>query len=313
MQPKRDAKWIGVFVIGGIILLLAGIVAFSSTGWFSRQMNFVVYFDSSLNGLEVGSPVSFRGVDIGKVTNIVMEFDPSHQQVNTPVYLEIDPQRFKVSSFSDQISLLADPPMKKMVEKGLRAQLQTKSWITGQRFIELEFHPTYPARFRADKGSKADEIPTIPSQLDQVQETLKNVLASVQKLDLQELVTEAVLTVETTRAAAYEFYSMAHKVNEQIDTLLANANSSTEESTARLKEMKKTLNDISGAAEKVAKMAGNLDSEIRTISPNITKGANNATSAFDQMALAMRALKELAELLERNPDALLTGKQKNAR
>lgn len=313
MQPNREAKLIGVFVVGGLVLLLAGIIAFSSTGLFSRQLNFVMYFDSSLNGLEVGSPVSFRGVDIGRVTNIVMEFDTTRREVNTPVYVEIDPERFKVSSFTDQLNLLSEPPMKRMVDKGLRAQLQTQSWITGQMYIELEFHPTYPARFQAEKDSGVDEIPTIPSQLDQVQATLKNVMASVQKLDLQSLITKSVQTVETTHAAVYEFYEVAHKLNARMDSILANVDDASGEGALRLKEMQKTLKDLSAAADKISKMAGSVDAEVKTISPSISKGAGNAVSAFDQMALAMRALKELAELLERNPDALLTGKQKNTR
>lgn len=121
-----------------------------------------MYFDSSLKGLSVGSPVSFRGVQIGQVKNIIMEIDRDRRRVLTPVYVEIDHEKFRMPGFTGQISLLSEPPIKRMIEHGLRAQLQSQSFITGQMYIELEFRPSYPPRLRDENRSGMDEIPTIP-------------------------------------------------------------------------------------------------------------------------------------------------------
>lgn len=305
-KKKRNAKLIGAFVLGGLTLFLAGLVIFSSSNLFSQRMKFVMYFDSSLKGLDAGSPVLFRGVQIGHVDNIVMEIDRESKRVLTPVYVVIDPERFKQKG---KVSLLSEPPIHAMVERGLRAQLQSQSLITGQMNIELEFRPSFPARYMKEGDGGIDEIPTIPSQFDRVQGALESALESLRKLELQKLADTTTGTMETAHAAAYEFYSLMRKLNERIDPILQNVDGSSEESRKALVELQKTLKEVNKAAENASTMFGSIDREVAAMSPNINKGANNARTAFDELASAMRALRQLAEYLERNPDALLTGKQ----
>lgn len=305
-KKKRSAKLIGAFVLGGLVLFLAGLVIFSSSSLFSQRMKFVMYFDGSLKGLDAGSPVLFRGVQIGHVDNIVMEIDRENKRVLTPVYVVIDPERFKQKG---KVSLLSEPPIRGMIERGLRAQLQTQSLITGQMNIELEFRPSFPARYMKETDGGIEEIPTIPSQFDRVQGALESALESLRKLELQKLADTTTGTMETAHAAAYEFYSLMRKLNERIDPILQNVDGSSEESLKALVELQKTLKEVNKAAENASTMFGSIDREVAAMSPNINKGANNARTAFDELSSAMRALRQLAEYLERNPDALLTGKQ----
>lgn len=305
-KKKRSAKLIGAFVLGGLVLFLAGLVIFSSSSLFSQRMKFVMYFDGSLKGLDAGSPVLFRGVQIGHVDNIVMEIDRENKRVLTPVYVVIDPERFKQKG---KVSLLSEPPIIGMIERGLRAQLQSQSLITGQMNIELEFRPSFPARYMKEADGGIEEIPTIPSQFDRVQGALESALESLRKLELQKLADTTTGTMETAHAAAYEFYSLMRKLNERIDPILQNVDGSSEESRKALVELQKTLKEVNKAAENASTMFGSLDREVTAMSPNINKGANNARTAFDELSSAMRALRQLAEYLERNPDALLTGKQ----
>lgn len=305
-KKKRSAKLIGAFVLGGLVLFLAGLVIFSSSSLFSQRMKFVMYFDGSLKGLDAGSPVLFRGVQIGHVDNIVMEIDRENKRVLTPVYVVIDPERFKQKG---RVGILSEPPIHAMVERGLRAQLQTQSLITGQMNIELEFRPSFPARYVKEGDSGIDEIPTIPSQFDRVQGALESALESLRRLELQKLADTTTGTMQTAHAAAYEFYSLMRKLNERIDPILQNVDGSSEESRKALVELQKTLKEVNKAAENASSMFGSIDREVATLSPNINKGANNARTAFDELSSAMRALRQLAEYLERNPDALLTGKQ----
>lgn len=312
-KKKKSAKMIGTFVVGGIILFLAGVVAFSSSSLFSRQEKYVMYFDGSLKGLDIGSPVSFRGVEIGHVVNIVMEIDRERKKVLTPVYVVIDLERFTSKGLASQIGLLAESPIKRMVDKGLRAQLQVQSLITGQMNIEMEFRPSFPARYMQDEKGNIDEIPTIPSQFDRVQGALESAVASLRKLELQKLANAAVGTMETTHAAAFEFYTLMQKINAKIDPILANADEASAESHATLLELQKVLKEINSATNKASDMFTAVDREVTAVSPAVNKGADNARTAFDEVAAAMRALRGLAEYLERHPDALLTGKQENRR
>lgn len=312
-KKTKSAKLIGTFVVFGVILFLAGLITFSTSSLFSQRMEFVMYFDSSLKGLNTGSPVLFRGVQIGHVTNIQLEIDRERKRVLTPVYVEIDQNKFKGKGFSSHISLLSEPPIKSMIDRGLRAQLQSQSLITGQMNIEMEFRPSFPARYRAEKKGGADEIPTIPSQFDRVQATLETALESFRKLELQKLADTTVGTMQTAQAAAYEFYQLSKKINARIDPILVNVDGASSESQKALVELQKTLKEMNTAAGKAQKMFGSIDREVASVSPAINKSADNARTAFDEVATAMRALRELADYLERNPDALLTGKQQNRR
>lgn len=310
MRSKPSPRTIGAFVLGGIVLFFAGIITFSASQFFSRHLEYVMYFDGTLKGLDVGSPVSFRGVQVGQVTNIVMEIARDRRAISTPVFVEIDPSRFKVDG---GISLLAEPPIKRMVEAGLRAQLQNQSLITGQMYIELEYHPNTVPEFKAGEGSKVDEIPTIPSPLDQVQDTLKGVLEKVRTLELEKLVETAGDTLKITHATLGELLALTQKVNARIDPILANVDATAGEGQATLKQLQATLKELNRTIEQAGKVFTSVDKEVTTLSPTVAKGADNARTAFDEISAAMRSLRELTEYLERNPDALLTGKQNNDR
>lgn len=310
MRNKPNPRVVGGFVVGGVVLLVAGLITFSSTALFSNKQEYVMYFNGSLNGLDVGSPVSFRGVNIGRVTSIIMELDRDRKQISTPVYVEIEPDKFKVDS---GISLLAEPPIKRMVEGGLRAQLQKQSLITGQMYIELEFHRNTVPEFKAGESAKVDEIPTIPSPLDQVQDTLKDVLDKVRKLELDKLVVTASDTLVVTHAAVKELLEVTQKVNARMDPIMDNIDSTSAEGRNTLKELQVTLKELNKTVDNAGKMFNSIDKEVNTLSPTVHSTASNAKGAFQEVTSAMRAMRELAEYLERNPDALLTGKQNSNR
>lgn len=309
-RSKPNARTIGLFVIAGICLFFAGIIAFSKADLFSRKQKYVMYFGGSLKGLDVGSPVSFRGVSIGRVINIVMELDRDKGRITTPVYVEIEPDKFKVD---DGLSLLAEPPIKKMVESGLRAQLKNQSLITGQMYIELEFHRNSPPEFKAGEKSSIDEIPTIPSPLDQVQDTLKTVLEKVRTLELEKLVTTASDTMTVTHQAIKELLEVTQKVNSRIDPIMDNIDATSGAGHETLKELQVTLRELNQTVDRAGKMFASIDREVNTLSPTMHKAADNSRNAFEEITFAMRAMRELADYLQRNPDAILTGKQNRER
>lgn len=307
-NSKPSTRLIGLFVISGIALFFAGIIAFSTTDLFTRKHEYVMYFNGSLKGLEVGSPVSFRGVAVGQVTNIVLEMDREKRRITTPVYVEITPEKFKVDS---GLSLLSEPPINRMIEGGLRAQLKNQSLITGQMYIELEFHRDSVPDFKAGDGGGVDEIPTIPSPLDQVQDTLKTVLDKIRTLELDKLVTTASDTLVVTHETLVELRDLTKKINSRIDPIMDNIDQTSESGNQTLKELQVTLRELNKTVDRAGKMFTSIDNEVNTLAPTVGKAAENSRNAFEEVTSAMRALRELAEYLERNPDALLTGKQQN--
>ena len=168
---KKDASAIltGAFVIGAVILVVAGIILFGSRGFLAQRPVYVMYFEGSVKGLSEGAPVVFRGVRVGWVKNISLRFDPDAASVRIPVLVEIDPETITgAQGRSEQQKYLGQ-----LIDQGLKAQLQLQNVLTGQLVIALDFYPDRPVRL-VDKDSRYPEIPTIPSSLEQFTRTIEN-------------------------------------------------------------------------------------------------------------------------------------------
>ena len=116
--------------------------------------SFVINFDGSVRGLSVGAPVEFRGIKIGIVSDIAVNLNPKTLEIKIPVLIEIQPERITTPQLV-QSHVVEDKYaiMKHMVKRGLRAQLETGSLLTGQLFVGLDFHQDLP-RERADHDRK---------------------------------------------------------------------------------------------------------------------------------------------------------------
>jgi paraquat-inducible protein B len=160
MENKANKTMIGVFVAGGVVLLMIGIVVFGSGLLFKRTNKFVLYFDGSVKGLSIGAPVMFRGVSIGTVRDISLIYDAKAGTIMLPVIVEIEQGRIKgAPSFGD---VGGD---KKLIDLGLRGKLEVESFLTGQLLIAFDFYPNQPAKLLGIlKGYP--ELPTLPISPD---------------------------------------------------------------------------------------------------------------------------------------------------
>ena len=95
MSKQANKTLIGIFVVGAVALVVAGVAIFGTGKFFSERHRLVMYFDGSVSGLNVGAPVVFRGVKIGTVTDIVLRADPADMSIQIPVFIEIEPNRFE--------------------------------------------------------------------------------------------------------------------------------------------------------------------------------------------------------------------------
>jgi paraquat-inducible protein B len=96
MAKKVNRTLIGAFVLGAIVLVVAGVMVFGSGKFFAKTNTYVMFFEGSVKGLNVGSPVVFRGVKIGEVTNVRLIFDPAKLSALIAVYAEVDPESWSV-------------------------------------------------------------------------------------------------------------------------------------------------------------------------------------------------------------------------
>jgi paraquat-inducible protein B len=173
MSKPVSKTLIGAFVVGALVLAVAGIALFGSGKFLAKRPKLVMFFSGSVNGLTVGSPLQFRGVKIGNVTEIRAQFNPKDLTFAIPVYVEFDPESISVP---EELKAAAEegkfPLIKQLVNKGLKAQLRLKSIITGQLYIDVDFHPDQPIRL-VGLEKRYLEIPTIQSPTEVLMATLE--------------------------------------------------------------------------------------------------------------------------------------------
>ena len=179
-RKRIDPRVIGSFVVGAVILSVSALMFFGPGGFLAETRSYVIYFDSSVKGLNVGSPVRFRGVKIGQIKEINVRVRPQEFKFYIPVVIEIEPSRFKAEGTgkgvldSIKTTVKGDDPMISLVDKGLRAQMQLDSLVTGQLYVNLDMLPDTPVVLTG-YPHEYPEIPAITSSLEELTKTFADI------------------------------------------------------------------------------------------------------------------------------------------
>src|SRR5207342_2069367 len=129
MSTRPNPAVIGAFVVGAVALLMVALLVWGGTGFLRTKLNYVLFFDSAVTGLNKGAPVMFRGVKIGEVTDIQIRW-------GTPlvaVYVSLEPEALKGTAEGGAARRIEQVAR----EGGLRAQLRMQSFVTGVLYIAL--------------------------------------------------------------------------------------------------------------------------------------------------------------------------------
>ncbi len=313
MGRKANPAVIGAFVVGAVVLAVAGILIFGSGKLFRHTSKYVCFFPGPVDGLNVGAPVKVNGVEIGSVVDIRLrlpEQDRLHitgQGIHIPVTIEIDNDR--VASLGGEKH--RDVTM--LIEHGLRAQLNAQSLVTGLLFVQLDFRPDIPATFVLPPDSKVREIPTIPTAMEQVQTAAENIFRKLQEVHVEALIkslTEAVDTVKTVvatpelREAIQALPATVANLNQTVTSFRDLSVQLDAKASPMLDSLKKT-SDKGGAALEQA--TGTLQTVQQFVEPESPVSAQLSAS-LQEVQGAARALRLLASYLERNPSAIVRGK-----
>jgi paraquat-inducible protein B len=171
---------VGGFILSGLALGIAAILLFGGTHLFSPTVHAVVYFRESVANLNVGAPVTFRGVRVGAVTGIAVNLDMTDFTARIPVYLDLMPSAIFLEN---GIAGRTDTDFIRLLKAGLRAQLNMQSLVTGQLRIDLDIQPGVAGPPVIGDGGRA-EIPSIPSRL-------KTLEGEISELPLKEMIENA--------------------------------------------------------------------------------------------------------------------------
>lgn len=175
MQKTPNKKMIGLFTILGIIIFVFLIFLLVGSQFLSKNENqIIMYFDESVKGLSIGSSISFRGVEIGKVSKIDLVADTKNLNFSIPVYAILNKnQTFRI--FNNGTVKDKEKFLNELVKKGLKARLMTQSYLTGQLYIDLEILPNIPTIFKGNNYyDNIVEIPTTLSPLSEISKGFQN-------------------------------------------------------------------------------------------------------------------------------------------
>jgi paraquat-inducible protein B len=267
MNKKISPTLIGGFVIGAIALMVISVIVFGSGQLFRKTREFVLYFDSSVNGLRIGSPVKVRGVEIGAVKDIRFQLDQETQVNKIPVLIEIDLQKLTSRGAKAAAAEDLESFRKVIVERGLRGQLMTESLLTGLLYVGLDFFPGSPINLvqRTDRDHRYPEIPTLPTYLEQAQDTATKILAKLEEVD---------------------FKGMMDSVIKAVDGVSRLVNSPSLQSS--LKNLERTMPKIDEAVLGIHRLATNLDGNVTQLSANFQQSSDAARDAMKEAGLAMK-------------------------
>ncbi len=320
MSKDISKTKVGAFVIGGIALFAVAIMMLGGKNIFADDIEYVLYFDGSVSGLSIGAPVVFRGVPMGKVTQILLVASARDESVTIPVYITINASSIGfVNNNKDKVDGTSRAElMRRMIQRGLRARLQLQSLITGQYNVELDFFPDTPARYHS--ADHAYEIPTVPSPLDQFQRTLarlplenmaqslNDALDGFAKLtnntdlhaSLKAMRQTFENTSELTAGASSLRDDLQRAINSLGDTSVTLDNQLPEAMTA----FQLAMNGFAAAANELELV---LASTNKIVSPD-SRTIRDIHSTLDEISKAARSFRELTDMLERKPESLLLGK-----
>ncbi|HIJ20859.1 MAG TPA: MCE family protein [Deltaproteobacteria bacterium] len=301
MAKQASKTVIGVFVVGSIAMLIAGVIIFGSGELFKERIKFVMFFEDSVKGLAVGAPVIWHGVEVGSVSSIVLQANTKKLTIDVPVVIEFDPNRVEIEG---KRSNNPGEQMKRLIAKGLRAQLGLQSFVTGSSMIQIEFQPDTPVRLTGlDK--RYPEIPTVRSTMDKLAQKLED-------LPIEKIVAKLVGILETLDGLLKdpEIKEMVHNLNgaskkldrvlEDADKLVLNTDSQINEVAGNLNNKMNALSDgmqttladartllkgaskdLNGVSSDLKKLLQNVDGEVKPVMQEIHTVLISAKKAMD--------------------------------
>lgn len=321
MSEKPHTVAIGAFIIGALLIAITIVIFALGSGFGQRSEQVIMVFDGSVKGLVVGAPIALRGVQIGQVTNLELMLDADTTDLIMVVEAEINEKNIR------RLGTNPEDVTDDLIARGLRAQLKTQSLLTGLLYIQLDFHPERAAVF-VKLDSDMVQIPTIPTDLeiltrkleeidlaeltDKLQGTIRGVNAFVNNDAFQQLPANLKRTLVSLTALSEELRTQVASSGPKLDRALnagaetlAGANSELPKVSQAVAKNLQLLNSAIAAFEQTM---NNVDTLVEPGSAT-TYQLNNA---LKELGLASRAIQQLADTLNQQPESLLRGKREGS-
>jgi paraquat-inducible protein B len=322
MSKKANPTLVGLFIVVGLTLGVTGLLLFSTAKLFTRTRQCIIYFNESLNGLNEGAPVKYRGVTIGSVKRVMVRFNQATNDYAMPVIIELE-EKLVTERIGEPAQVFTEAGLQQRIQAGLRASLQSESLVTGVLYIDMRPDPDAPVPVFHQTVKRYPEIPSEPTQIQELFnnlasldiksiETNLNVLLkkldgtldALRMVDINAGITNVILAAQqligspeitnnlvAVRATLEQYRLLGEKLNLRVDPLADSLTNSLAEAT-------RALAQVRGAAENLRTLIA-PDSPLR----------NDLDQALQQLAGALQSFAALGDFLKQHPNALITGRQ----
>lgn len=297
-----DPQDAGVEDVTGLVFTLHDDLKSIQDQSFSKKIRFVMFFEDSVRGLTAGAPVEFKGIKVGSVIDVRLEYDEPSTAFRIPVVVELEPER--IVARGSRMKKAPLEAFQTLVKHGLRARLKTGNLLTGQLFVDLDMQPKSPVRL-AKSGRPEPELPTVQGDIDQMTVSVRGVLEKLDKVDFVAIGAELQGTLKGANGLVNSpniEKSIADLSASLVSMrgILQKLDSRTEPITANLEQALVAARD---ALEKSKSTMALVDGVLAPDSPL----QGNTARLAKELASTARSIRSLVEMLERNPQSLLFG------
>jgi paraquat-inducible protein B len=261
---------------------------------YSIKNHYRLIFNQNVRGLSPGAPVELKGIRIGEVLDVNLELNEVTRDVDISVLILVEPERIDVlitdeGEVTEQTKITKELEeeagkyrynLSSQVEKGLRAQVKTGNLLTGQLYIDFDYYPNAPPA-KVDFSGKYPVIPTLPKPFEQITESVARILKNVEKIPFGKIGKDLQVAIDTLTETLNEIKTMSGSIKQE------------------------TVPKINASLDKLEEAMNGINA---TLGPDSALNYN-ARQVTSELTLAIRSVRSLLDYLERNPQALLLGKE----
>ncbi len=338
MSAPISARMIGLFTIGAIAVLVVGILVFGSGNFIKNEYAVQMVFTADVKGLNIGAPITYRGVRVGEVTGIDFYLEKPGADIIIIVSGKLVPQqRDSLRTKKEMEEFLAQ-----QIEKGLKAQLVAKSILTGLLEVQLDYFPNLEGHAIPSLDSQYS-IPTVQTDYEIITDTVKSLASQLGNIPLQTMMNDLGILIaeirklvsnDDVRRSFTNFAEAAGHLNSLTAELDSRKEALLSQVTETAQALTKMSEDVSGAAlhsdevlntgeqvlsnsaialKKFEQTLVQADATLQSYQKFVEPGSEVSVTLIQALRSLDRAseqVRQLAETLERNPESLLTGKQR---
>jgi paraquat-inducible protein B len=305
VNKRVSPTLIGAFVIGALALVAGAIVLLGSMSVFSTVYKFALYFEDSVDGLVIGAPVKFKGVQIGNVEQILLAPTGVPYQPRIAVIIGLDETRIK--SLGGHSAGFTAEEVSSAIDRGLRATLASQSLLTGLLYVSLNYDASAPPPQIVDDKSGYLQIPTMPSRVEQVAQTANEIFKKLQALDWDGLFDSISQTMTGLRdlVAARETQDVTRQLNETLTSVRNLAN----RIDAKIDPLMKSVDGVSTSLQDSLAKIDETVVELKGVIDHDSPLSYDVNRTLRELEAAARSIRELANSLDQDPSQVIFGRE----